>query len=200
MGVLDDIVGGLIGGGLGFLTGGPVGAVAGIAVGSGLVDLPGQPAGQTALPLSNTSITAASKQTVSIPVQNAPGILSQIGSAIGGGVASIVGQAVAPTATAAVLAGGAACPTTKNRVQTIIQTIAPNGKVIKQRIERGRPFLMNRDIVTAKRVFRTVAKVSGRLPRKTVKQSKASMLTDAALDKAFRDVQGDNGNGNGGKC
>jgi len=57
---------------------------------------------------------------------------------------------------------------------------------------------MAKDIVTAKRVFRTVAKVAGRLPRRTVKQSKAAMLTEAAVDRALRDVNNDNGNG--GKC
>lgn len=193
----------LIGAGLGFLAGGPVGAGIGAASGAGLLDdFGGTPAASTTAiaPLSNTSLTRPGTATVSIPVQNEPTFLERVGQAISGGAAQTVAGAVGPAATTAVLAGGAACPTTKNRVRTIIQTIAPNGTVIKQRIERGRPFLMNRDIVTAKRVFRTVAKVSGRLPKKTVKQSRSSMLTDAALDRAFRDVQGDNGNGNGGKC
>ncbi len=190
----------LIGAGVGFLTGGPVGAIAGGAVGAGLIELPvAETAVATRPALSQTSLTKPGTGTVSIPVQNEPTLLERIGSVIGGGAAQVAATALAPGATQAVMAGGVACPSSKNRVVTIIQTIAPNGKVVKQKVEQGRPFLMARDIVTAKRVFRTVARVSGRLPRRTVKQSKASMLTDAALDKALRDTMSDD-NGNGGKC
>ncbi len=195
MSFLDDLAGGILGAGLGFLTGGPAGAIAGGAIGSGLIGGDEAAPTQKALPLSNTSLTSASAKTVSIPVQNAPGLLSQIGSAIGGTAASLIGGAVGPTAAAAVVGAPGACPTGKNRVRTIIQVIKPDGTVCSQKIEAGRPFLMNRDIVTAKRVFRTVAKVAGRLPKRTVKQSRASMLSEAAVNKALRDVNNDNGNG-----
>jgi len=186
----------LISAGTGFLLGGPAGAVAG-----GIAAFAAEGEDEAAKPmLSNTSLTKASGGTAAAPAPAEQTLLQKIGSAISGGAAAVAGEALAPEVTAAVTKGGFACPTNKNRVRTIIQTISPAGKVIRQSIEKGRPFLMNRDIVIAKRVFRTVAKVSGRLPKRTVKQSAASMLKDAAIDKAMRDVLTDNGhhhNGNG---
>jgi len=55
--------------------------------------------------------------------------------------------------------------------RTLIQTVdRASGAVIKQEVEVGAPFLMNRDIVIAKRVFRMATKLHGRLPRRSVKR------------------------------
>jgi len=189
----------LVGAGVGFLLGGPAGAAAG---GFAAIEAEGQVDATKAVVPSSTSLTTATVGTKAATTE--PSFFQQLGAVLGGGVGSSIAGALAPAVTTAVTTGGkvvttAGCPSGKNQVRTIIQTLNPAGQVIKQKIERGRPFLMARDIVIAKRVFRTVAKVSGRLPRKTVKQSKASMLTDAALDRALRDTLTDD-NGNGGKC
>jgi len=55
--------------------------------------------------------------------------------------------------------------------QTVVQTIdRTTGNVVKQELFRGSPFLMNHDIVVAKKVFRMASKLHGRLPRKSVKR------------------------------
>lgn len=56
----------------------------------------------------------------------------------------------------------------KNTVITRVMTISPSGVMLKQEDLPGRPFLMNKDIVTAKRVFRAIRKADQRLPRKPV--------------------------------
>jgi len=196
MGFLDSIVDTLVGGAVGFLTGGPAGAIAGAGLGSGLLSVGGDTkaiTGPTAAP-SATSLTSAALKPVASPAAGG-GLLSTLGGILGGGAAQVAGQAIAPAARAAVLTGAAGCPTGKNQVMTIVQVLKPDGTLCSQKVLRGRPFLMNADIVTAKRVFRTIGKLSGRMPKRTVKQSKASMLTEAALDKALRDTIGDNGNG-----
>jgi len=199
MGFLDGIIDTLVGGAVGFLTGGPAGAIAGAGFGSGLLGITGDTkaiTGPTAAP-SATSLTSAALQPVARPTSGG-GILSTLGGVVSGGAAQAAAAALAPAATAAVLTGAPGCPTGKNRVMTVVQVLKPDGTLCSQKVIAGRPFLMNSDIVTAKRVFRTIGKLSGRMPKRTVKQSKASMLTEAALDKALRDTIGDNGNG--GKC
>jgi len=72
---------------------------------------------------------------------------------------------------------------------TIVQTLSnATGEVVRQRTLRGSPFLMNRDIGIAKRVFRTATKLHGRLPRRAVQQSRTKMFTDRLLDKALDDA------------
>jgi len=57
--------------------------------------------------------------------------------------------------------------------QTVVQTIQRGTNVvIKQEIFRGAPFLMQHDIVVAKRVFRMATKLHGRLPRRSAKRRK----------------------------
>lgn len=54
----------------------------------------------------------------------------------------------------------------------------------------GSPHLMNSDVQAAKKLFRQVAALNKRMPRKNVKQGKMSKLTDAAIDAATRNVAG----------
>ena len=55
--------------------------------------------------------------------------------------------------------------------RTIVQTVSrATGQVVRQEEFRGSPFLMNHDIVVAKKVFRMAQKLHGRLPRRQVKR------------------------------
>jgi len=61
--------------------------------------------------------------------------------------------------------------------QTVVQTIERGTNVvIRQEVRSGAPFLMNRDIVIAKRVFRLATKLHGRLPRRAVKRRSGAGL------------------------
>jgi len=135
------------------------------------------------------------------------GVISALGRAAGLGTQPTRTVAPAPVAAAQsqILTGrSVGLPTTETRaarinrdlaigggngqvsVMTIVQTIDnATGAVVREKTLRGSPFLMNNDIAVAKRVFRTVGKLSGRLPKKIVKQSQASKLKDEIQDAAF---------------
>jgi len=124
------------------------------------------------------------------PVRAAP-IPNIGGTALGGviparaGAAALAAQA-APAGAALSIGGGNG----QVSVMTIVQTIDnATGAVIRTKTLRGSPFLMNNDIAVAKRVFRTVGKLSGRLPKKIVKQSEASKLKDEIQDAAFHAIR-----------
>jgi len=53
----------------------------------------------------------------------------------------------------------------KNRVRTVVQTIAPNGTIVNQEFLEGRPFLMNKEIVMLKRTLKLIGKADKRIPR-----------------------------------
>ena len=72
----------------------------------------------------------------------------------------------------------------KNFVETVVQTFAPDGTIIREKVFAGAPFLMKKDLVIAKRVFKLASKLHGKLPRRTMKQSEMSKLNEAILDKA----------------
>ncbi len=53
----------------------------------------------------------------------------------------------------------------KNRRDTIVRTIAPDGTVLDREFLEGAPFLMNKDIVQLKRTIALIQKADERLPR-----------------------------------
>jgi len=63
--------------------------------------------------------------------------------------------------------------------------IATGQVVITSRMP-GSPHLMNSDIQAAKKVFRNVAKLNKRLPKRIQKESQTTKLKDAAVDAAIR--------------
>ncbi len=84
----------------------------------------------------------------------------------------------------------------KNRVQTVIQTINPAGKVIKTVTQAGRPFLMQKDFTIAKRVIKLAAAAAARIPRKRVQEGIGAQITRAVKQKVLSTiVNGGNGNG-----
>lgn len=69
---------------------------------------------------------------------------------------------------------------------TTVSTIdLTTGDVVRSVNLAGSPFLMNRDIAVAKRVFRTATKLQGRLPKRTVRQSRSSQLKDQIVNNAL---------------
>jgi len=83
--------------------------------------------------------------------------------------------------------------------QTVVQTIEnATGNVIREEIRRGAPFLMKHEIQVAKRVFKTVMKLSGKLPRKTVKESETTALKNQLTNKALTTAIEHSGHHHGG--
>jgi len=75
--------------------------------------------------------------------------------------------------------------TSKNRVRTIVQSIAPNGSIVSQEFLEGRPFLMNKDIVQMKRTIALIGDADERLPRprqRGVKQGKENAKLKGILE------------------
>ena len=62
------------------------------------------------------------------------------------------------------------------------------GEISVVSLRPGSPHLMNSEVNAAKKLFRQVAALNKRMPRKTVKQSKMAKLTEAAVDAATRNV------------
>jgi hypothetical protein len=74
------------------------------------------------------------------------------------------------------------------RKETRVISFDAGGNVAKVQTFVGAPFLMNKDVVAAKRVFRLSRKLAAKIPKKTVKQSLSSQLTDAVQESALRQI------------
>jgi len=66
---------------------------------------------------------------------------------------------------------------------TTIDTVT--GEAVRQKMLQGSPYLMNRDLMVAKRVLRTAGKLGNRFSRKTREPSKSKQLMDAIQDRAL---------------
>lgn len=97
-----------------------------------------------------------------------------------------------------VVAGQIAAVAGKNRVMTTIQTINPQGQVIKSVTRMGRPFLMQKDFTIAKRVIKLAAQAAARIPKKRVIEGIGAQITRAVKQKVLQTVVSGNG-GNGGR-
>jgi len=129
-----------------------------------------------------------------------PAIAAAAGLIGGAGVQAITGPSAGERAAARRGAVGTGGNGVTHR-QTIVQTIDnATGEVIKEDIRRGAPFLMKHEIQVAKRVFKTVIKLSGKLPRKTVKESETTALKNQLTNKALTtaiETSGHHHHGNG---
>jgi len=61
---------------------------------------------------------------------------------------------------------------TKNRIETRILTIMPNGTVINVKVLDGAPWLMRKDFIIMKRVIRTLSRGEKRIPKKRTRSTK----------------------------
>ncbi len=70
--------------------------------------------------------------------------------------------------------------------RTIVQSVdARDGTVLRQQVLQGSPHLMNRDLAVAKRVFRLAGKLHRRMPKRTVRMSRAKLLTQQVVENAL---------------
>jgi len=150
MGFFDKALNILGGAAAGFLVGGPGGAAAGAVAG-----------------LTGTTPTAAATAAV--------GGLGSIGQTLISAPAVqqdlAVGRAVQD---AAILAAAAPTGMQKNMVRTIVQTVAPNGKIVRATVLKGRPYLMNSDFVVLKRTLKLIGIAEERVPRPRTRGQKAA--------------------------
>jgi len=146
---------------------GLVGGPVGVGVGASL--------GSTAASLLQGGGVPTASQQLGV---TAAGI---VGGPLGGGIQSAVSSTVGVARM-------------KNRVITRVQTLNPQDQVIREKILEGAPFLMQKDFQVARRVIKASAMAARRIPKKSVKQSVASVLNDAIKQRALQEVtNGHNG-------
>jgi len=204
VGFLDILVGAVTG----LAAGGPIGGVLGGIAGAigGDDDKPATPSAPTTP--TTTALTTPTQNVLqgaaNTPQTGSGSFLQEVaqGALAGGALLGLPG-AVVGGVLGGVLADEAPTVTTpgrvtvvagmrKNVVNTVVITTNPAGQVVRRQVLAGRPAIMARDIVIAKRVFRTVRKLDSRLPRKTRKES-ASEKVRAAIDRRIIDVAQDQG-------
>ncbi len=147
MGFFDKALGALVGAAAGFAVGGPGGAVAG-----GLGSLTGSTGKQAAA--ATTGIAALADPDI-VRFASTP--------------------TTAEIAAKAALVTGGATGFMKNITRTTVQTIAPNGSVVRSTVLKGSPYLMNSDFVILKRTLRLVAQADDRVPRPRTRGVKAKV-------------------------
>jgi len=148
MGFLDTALGLLAGAAGGFVAGGPAGAIAG-----GLGSLGGL---QTpALATGGVTAGAITPAVVTALATQSPQEIARANAVLAAGLQ--------PTGLM------------KNMVQTIVQTIAPNGSIVRSTILKGRPFLMNSDFVVLKRTLKLIGIAEDRIPRPRTRGTKAKV-------------------------
>lgn len=103
------------------------------------------------------------------------------------GVSPLLGTNVAQSL-AAIGVTKAACPTTTGRLRkiTIVRTIDPvTGRICKEESFPGGVAVRASDVAAAKRFFRQIRKLDAKLPRKTQKQSRVTLLKDRLIENAL---------------
>jgi len=144
--------------------------------------------GTTVLGAATPFIPAVQAVTTALDVASALGaggedqaerIISRAGTAtetipsrLSGTVAQLGGAAATAQLQAIQAAGGQVVGRRKNRVTTIIETTDGAGNVVRQRVEKGSPFLMRSDFQTVKKVMRLARIAAGLLPAKTGRKAK----------------------------
>lgn len=152
--------------------------------------------------VTGPTIPAGTTPTAKTAVRSRPGLLTQLGQAVTGGATSIAlpGTAIGAAVEQAVVSpAGLGCPTGKNRIRTIVQTILPNGQVCEQKVLEGRPFLMRKDFVTAKRVRKLIQGAKTKIIPTRREESEQTKLVKAVVTTATRNVLtgGGSSHGNG---
>lgn len=155
----------LIGGAIGGATGAAVARPGGLGGVAGLVGLAVSPEPPVATPTPTAGLL--------------PAIGAVAARAAGGAIAAVAGGPIVTTG----FGGGSGGFSTRTTVETMdLRT----GSIVRTKTLPGSPFLMNSEILAAKRVFKKSAALERRIPHKTRKQSATSQLKDAAIDAALR--------------
>jgi len=108
----------------------------------------------------------------------------------------VVGPIVAPIL-GGILGTGGAVNTTgfsggngRFATRTIVETMdTTSGKIVKRKTLPGSPYLMNSEVAGLRKVVKKSNNLQKRIPRRTVKQSTTSKLTEAVQMKAIQNVQ-----------
>jgi len=152
MGFLDSAITLLGSVATGFLAGGPAGAaVAGVSALGGV--------GETGLTSGLGSLGTAGAGLI------------QTGTAAENLAAS---QSLALTGSSAAVVPGVAPGFMKNITRTTVQTIAPDGRVVRSTVLKGSPFLMRTDFVILKRTLKLIGIAEERVPRPRTRGQKAA--------------------------
>jgi len=133
------------------------------------------------------------------------GFLTELlGTAVQFGVGAITGQPAISTAAGIVAAQGtralvgigspAAVSGTPGaggngvtHLRTVVQSIDnATGAVVRESIQEGSPFLMNKDMQIARKVFKMIGMANKRLPKKMVRVSEATMLKDQLVTSSLQ--------------
>jgi len=132
------------------------------------------------------------------------GFLSNIaGAALQFGIGALTGQPAIATAASVVGSAGVSAvlgsPAAAARrgvgvggngvthLQTIVQSIDnATGAVVREDIMKGTPFLMNSDMIVARRVFKMLSEANAKLPRKTVRQTETTALKNQLVNTALQ--------------
>lgn len=133
-----------------------------------------------------SAATAAVGGAAATPAGTAKDLLFQAAQATIAGVPAPIGPVLPSAIPVDIVAPGGL----KNVVMTTVRTIAPNGTVVRTETMKGRPFLMKKDIIAAKRVFKLSSKLHAKLPKRTLKQSEMAKLNEAILDETKRRLTG----------
>jgi len=155
-------------------------------------------AAQPAFAIGGAAVGAAAV-TARLPVQQivqrvapAVGVLGAIGGPIQRGI-DVPALIANPPAAALAQAGIMSRGNGQFVKRTIVQTInLATGAVVNQVVLDGAPFLMNKEVASLARVTRKLGKANRKIPRRTIKQSLASRLSEKALTEAIDNV-GSNG-------
>lgn len=147
MGFFSKFATALAGGAVGFLTGGPLGGIAGATGALAAPTLTG----------ARTRVGGAQQRGIALAGET---FLQTTQRKIAAGTEPL---ALAAAARRAALVTGQV--RLKNMVQTVVQTIAPDGTVIREVVLEGRPFLMRKDFVILKRTLKMIAIADKRVPR-----------------------------------
>jgi len=78
----------------------------------------------------------------------------------------------------------------RTATRTIVQTMdLATGQITRVKTMPGSPRLMNSDVAAARKVIKSVGKLHNQMPRRTVKDSPATKLKDAAIAAALAKTQ-----------
>lgn len=170
--------------------------VAGVNVGffSGLLDIGKKIIGGIIPGIFGTTAaaTTAVAPTLRTALTRAGSTLGRAGAAIGGaavlGGAFAVGSSIFTPEEQQLLAaqGGVGGGNGFSHRRTIVLTIRnADGVILRREALEGAPKIMNKDIQTANRVFRTVRKMGAKLPTKKVRTSRTKMLMTQLQESAL---------------
>lgn len=130
---------------------------------------------------------AAAAAAPAVVTRAAPSLIRRALPVIAGG--ALFGAADVATQAALSAGGGeitaAGGGNGRLRTVTTVVTFDDDGNVVRRRILKGSPHLMNRDLVTAKRVLRVANKLGRKFSRKTREVSQTKQLLSVIQQKAI---------------